>query len=80
MENIAEQIERHKQGMKKVRRAIPLVMVVVCANFYFMEFSETTRESRNSWIILAALCIYCSVFIYSYFNHKNKLKKLEQSL
>lgn len=80
MESIAEQIERHKQGMKRIRNTIPLILFVVIANMHFMKFSETPRESRNSWIMFGAMFVYCSTFIVSYIWHMRKLKKLEAGL
>ena len=80
MECKAEQIEKHKQGKRRIRNTVPLIMVIVFANIHFMEFSETPRESTNSWIMFGAMCLYCSTFIVSYIWHWRELKKLEAGL
>lgn len=81
MENIPSQIERHQAGIKRIRRAIPLVAIVtLMAGYSGFRFADSAREQRNSWFILGAIVLYCSSFVIAYFTHIRKIKKLQQQL
>ncbi|MGV3459098.1 MAG: hypothetical protein ACO1N9_01460 [Flavobacterium sp.] len=81
MENISAEIERHEKGIKRIKNVIPLVTVVIISvGLFGFRFSDSTREARNSWLILGAMVMYCSSFVLAYYTHKRKIKKLQQQL
>ena len=80
MESTAAQIERHQNSIRRIRRTIPLIMVVVFIFGYNSMNLNNEDTSFNSWIMICALCVYCLTFVVSYLKHRNKIKQLQQNL
>jgi len=76
---ITEKIEKHTAGMKRIQKAIPLIIGVILFNVNFF----TSSRSSGS-IPLIAMCIglsfYCFSFILAYYKLYSRKRKLMELL
>jgi hypothetical protein len=76
-EAIQQQIDKHNASLKKIRNVAPLVIIFPISSLVttgiFKKFPDT-----HSIIYSIAMLVYVSCFVYAYFRHKNKIKKLEK--
>ncbi len=78
-EYIQQQIERHTKSMKKIRNAMPLVIVAVSSWIYISKLYKGEPLTTNSYLMIGCIILYCSCFVYAYLKHKNEIKKLQKN-
>jgi len=76
--DLNDEIDTYSKKAKKILRLMPIIFML--STFHISQVWPLDKRPRISAGMIIAMLMYISSFVFAYYGHKRKVKKLKEEL